>query len=62
MKWEYVVLRLDAAKEPTDLDQAMNHVGEFGWELVGMIHHAVDEPFFTAVFKRPKPTERSRRV
>ena len=54
MKWEYTLLRLDATSEPIQLDQAMNNVGEHGWELVGVTHHAGDDPYYTAVFKRPK--------
>ena len=54
MKWEYCVLRLNAASEPTHPDDAMNSVGEHGWELVGITHDAGDAPYYTAVFKRPK--------
>jgi hypothetical protein len=54
MKWEYTVLRLNAATEPTHLDDAMNNVGEVGWELVGITHHVGDDPYYTAVFKRLK--------
>jgi hypothetical protein len=56
MKWEYKLLRLDAASEPTELDEAMNGVGEFEWELAGVMHHAGDDEdsYYTAVFKRPR--------
>jgi len=58
VKWEYKLLRLDAASEPVELDEAMNSVGEFAWELAGIMHHAGEEEdsYYTAVFKRPKQT------
>jgi len=49
---------LDAASEPVELDEAMNSVGEFAWELAGIMHPAGEEEdsYYTAVFKRPKQT------
>jgi len=54
MKWEYKLLRLDAGRESSELDEAMNEVDEFEWELVGIMHHAGEEKdsYYTAVFKR----------
>jgi len=46
------------ASEPVELDEAMNAVGEFAWELADIIHHAgeKEDSYYTAVFKRPKQT------
>ncbi|HEY4365273.1 MAG TPA: hypothetical protein VGN17_30205 [Bryobacteraceae bacterium] len=55
MKWEYKLLRFDANGDSVDLDQALNDLGEYEWELGGILHHAgEEESFYTAVFKRPK--------
>ena len=55
MKWEYKLLRFDADGDSVDLDKALNNVGEYDWELAGILHHpGDDESFYTAVFKRPK--------
>jgi len=55
MKWEYKLLRFDANGDSVELDEAMNNVGTYDWELVSILHHpGDDESFYTAVFKRPK--------
>jgi hypothetical protein len=56
-KWEYKLLRFNETDDAIEMDEAMNNVGEFEWELVGMMHHpkTEDDPsYYTAVFKRPK--------
>lgn len=55
MKWEYKLLRLDANGDSAELDEALNNIGAYEWELTGILHHpGADESYYTAVFKRPK--------
>ena len=55
MKWEYKLLRFDADGDSVELDEALNNVGEYEWELAGILHHRSEsDSLYTAVFKRPR--------
>lgn len=52
--WEYRVKVFDTSADPKAIDQALNQLGEQGWELAGVLN--IDQPRreTSVVFKRPK--------
>jgi hypothetical protein len=51
MLWEYRIVSLPAQKEPREAQEALNSLGDSGWELVSAY---TNQDSVHYVFKKPK--------
>ena len=53
MLWEYRIMSLPAQKEPKEAQEALNSLGDNGWELVSVYPN---QDSVNYVFNKPKQT------